>query len=378
MRIAHIITRMDWGGSPDIVRLLFQGLEARGAQCTLITGPTDYPGVRTREFLERIHARLLVVEELQRQPQGYKDIVACRKLTRLLRQGEFDIVHTHTAKAGALGRISARLAGVKHVVHSPHGHNFYGYFNFVFSRCIAVTERALAPLAEVLVVQTQLEKEDYICYAGVDPGRIRVIPQGIEPAPGSPDIPAIRRSLGIPAGNQVVGTVSRLEPVKGIQFLILAAGRLVRTRPQVSFVVAGDGSQAELLRAMVSRDNLGAYFIFTGWREDARQLMPAFDLLVQPSLNESVGMVLLEAQAAGVPVIATRVGGIPETIDEGHTGLLVAPADAQGLALSMQELLADPVRRAAMAAQARSRVGQHFLVSRMIESHAQLYGDLLR
>jgi glycosyltransferase involved in cell wall biosynthesis len=89
-------------------------------------------------------------------------------------------------------------------------------------------------------------------------------------------------------------------------------------------------------------------------------------------------MVLLEAQAAGVPVIATRVGGIPETIDEGHTGLLVAPADAQGLALSMQELLADPVRRAAMAAQARSRVGQHFLVSRMIESHAQLYGDLLR
>jgi glycosyltransferase involved in cell wall biosynthesis len=380
IKIAQVITRLDRGGSPDIFRILCSHLDPDIYDLTIVTGPTENPTARTLEFLNRFRAKTVLVPDLKRDIEPRSDLAALWDLYRLFRRERFSIVHTHTAKAGALGRIAAKLAGGSVVVHTPHGHNFYGYFGPAASSRIVGIERFLARITDQIVALTQLERSDYIKYGVADPGKVTVICQGLELRAIVQDFKErsrLRALLGIPARSSVVGMVGRLEPVKGSLFFVEASAGIAKACGDAFFLVVGDGSLRADMEKRALELGLSGRIKFAGWRDDASDMMAAMDLLVLPSLNEAVGMVLIEAQAHGVPVVATRVGGVPEVVSDGRTGLLVEPSDPSAIAASAIALLSDPKRREAMGEAGVSWVFDKFRAEDMAFKTSAMYVELL-
>jgi glycosyltransferase involved in cell wall biosynthesis len=381
IKVAQVITRLDWGGSPDIVRILSCGLDKEAFKVTLVTGATQYPSLKTSQFLDAFKEHVVVIPELRRDINLFSDAAAFFKLYNFFSDNRFDIVHTHTAKAGCLARLAASLAGVPVIIHTAHGHNFYGYFSPWFSKLIVVIERWLARRSTRLIALTELEKADYIKYNVAGHGKISVISQGLELERYlslTHAQLAMRQSFGIKPGELLVAMIGRLEPVKGCEYFIRAAGIVAQALPQAKFIIVGEGSLRTWLQEQAGSLGLQERCIFTGWREDIPEIMSCVDVLVLPSLNEAVGIVLLEAQASGIPVVASKVGGVEEVIRDKQTGLLVGPADEHALAQAIQYLLSREDERRAMGEAGRKWVQDKFNAARMIETTAQLYRDTLK
>ena len=364
IRIAHIITRMDRGGAPDIVRLLAERLDPQRFEATLIYGMTREPSQATRRFLARQDLRAHMVPSLRRCVNPFFDVPAFLALLNILKRGKFDIVHTHTAKAGVLGRIAARMAGARTVIHSPHGHDFYGYFGPMGSVLIVWAERFAGRYCDCIHVLTQLEREEMVKRRICPEEKIQVIASGV-----SLDAAAEKKD----GRDLCVGFVGRLEPVKGPDYFIEAAAVIARELPGVKFVVAGDGSMRSALEARSQALGLAGKVRFIGWVEDINAALGQVDILVVPSRNEAVGRVILEAAARGVPSVAARVGGIPEVVRDKETGLLVAGHDVQALAFGVLSLLKDEALRWKMGTQASSWVRREFGEEKMLEAFKQLY-----
>ena len=381
IKVAEVITRLDWGGSPDIVRILCDHLDPDIYDVTLITGSSEHMSQRTRNFLHRFDGTVLGIPSLRRDIDPFADPQALSALFRIFSREKFHIVHTHTAKAGALGRIAARWARVPAVVHTPHGHNFYGYFGPVMTAAIIRTERILSRYADKIIALTELEKTDFLRFKVAPDDKLAVICQGLElggAAPVYADKVKAKRFLGVEDDEAVVGMIGRLEPVKGVKYFIEAAELVVKKLPKTKFIIVGDGSLRTSLEGQAVGAGLGKNVIFAGWRDDAAGLIPAFNLLALPSLNEAVGIVLIEAQAQGVPVVATSVGGIPEVVKDGETGILVRPQDAQGMAAAMIRLLEDEPKRMEMGHAARAWVEGKFRAEDMARKTSALYMQLLK
>ena len=380
IKVAQIITRMDWGGSPDIVRLLCEGLDPTIFEITLITGRSANVSRANRQFLDRFKERTIHIEQLQREINPVKDLWALLKLYTVLKQGNFDLVQTHTAKAGILGRLAARLAGVKKIVHCSHGHNFYGYFRFWGSKLVVTIERYFDRFSDKFIALTELEKSDLVNYRVTSASKVVVVQSGLEiekyhcsPA----EVVSLKARWQLPAGAQVVGMVSRLEPVKGPLSLIAAAKIVIPACPGVKFLVVGEGSLRKQMEEQCRALGLDGSFIFTGWREDVEQLLAVLDILVLPSLNEAVGRIILEAAASGVPAIATRVGGVPEIVKDQETGLLVPPQDASSLAGALLDLLKNREKRLRLGQAAKERITVKFSAAEMVRSISNLYLELV-
>jgi glycosyltransferase involved in cell wall biosynthesis len=380
IRICHIITRMDWGGSPDVVRLLCEGLARDDFEVTLIIGQTRHASQKTRDFLEHFPGKVVSIPELRREINPFVDLYALFALNRFLRHHDFDIVHTHTAKAGFLGRSAALLAGCRCIVHTPHGHNFYGYFGKTMSSLIVLLERLAGLYTAAMVVLTRLEKND-CCALGVVPeAKMRLIHPALEPEFFNADRSsreAMRQSLGLGSG-RVIGMIARLEPVKGPRYFVEACAQLAGVLPDARFVVIGEGSLRKEMEDSVQRYGLAQRFLFTGWREDIPGILSCLDVMVQPSLNEALGLSLLQAQAKGVPIVATRVGGIAEAVVDGETAILVPPGDSSAIAQAVKKILEDTEFAAVMGKKAREWVAGQFTVERMLKSHEALYRELLQ
>lgn len=380
IKVAQVITRLDWGGSPDIVRVICTYLDPEVYDITLIIGVTKYPNLKTEEFLKKFGQKALFLPELKRNINPLSDLAAFLRLYFLFRRQKFDIVHTHTAKAGALARTAAFLAGTPVIVHTLHGHNFYGYFGPVSSRIVTIIERWLGYLTDKIIALTELERKDLISFKAAGSEKIRLIYQGLEMegyAGLNIDKHRVRHSLGIKPDEKVVGMIGRLEPVKGPEYFIKAAKSVAEVFPRVKFILVGEGSLREKLEKQMKSLGLEEKFIFTGWREDIPEILSILDLLVLPSLNEGVGMVLIEAQGLGVPIVASRVGGIPEIVRDNQTGILVSAGDADSFAGAIKSLLADENRRSAMSQEAIKWIKGKFKARDMIEEISKLYQELL-
>jgi glycosyltransferase involved in cell wall biosynthesis len=380
IKIAQVITRMDWGGSPDIVRILSNRLDTLKFDVWLIYGATEHPSLKTKQFLKFFEDRAVFIPHLVRNLSIISDILAFIELYNLFRKEKFDIVHTHTAKAGTLARLAASLAGVKVIVHTPHGHNFYGYFSRLASICVVLIEKFLAIFTDKIVALTQLEYQDYLKFKLAGPSKISLIYQGLELDEyrvADSVAQKTREELKIRHEEQVVGIVCRLEPIKGAGYFIEAAREVLKSFDNLKLVIVGEGSLRKDLENMVKQWGLSDRFIFTGWREDVASVMSIFEILVLPSLNEAVGMVLIEAQSLGIPVIASRVGGIPEVVKDKETGLLVPSADYRSLAAAIKQLLADKGRLLRLGKQAKVWVNGRFRAEDMVETISQLYQKLL-
>ena len=349
--IVHVVTRLEAGGSS---RNVIDSCAAQAADygVVLIAGP--HPDAAGLLGLLPPEVNYLEVSSLQRELSPFKDLAALLELRRELSVLAPDIVHTHTSKAGALGRLAAALAGIGRgkkpiIVHTPHGHLLYGYYGPLKTFIFKTIERLLARLTDYFIALTPGELRESVAAGIGRAAQWRVVHSGVDLKP--PAVPAHKRDLGIGQDELAVGTVARLETVKGVEFFIRAAAITAQGRPglKLKFVVIGGGALEGQLRSLAASGGAGNV-IFTGYRADAAALMAALDIYAQPSLNEAMGRAPLEAQALGLPAVVSNVCGLPDVIREGETGLAVPPGDAGALAAAIEKLALDHALRARMGA----------------------------
>jgi glycosyltransferase involved in cell wall biosynthesis len=373
-KLAHIITRMDWGGSPDIVRMLCEHTCSQ-YDITIVTGQNNFTSAQTKDFLDSFKGQVISISQLRREINPFWDICALIRLIKIMREKKFDIVHTHTSKAGFIGRIAAKICRVKKIVHTPHGHIFYGYFPKIFSQVFATLERIAARFSNKIIALTCLEKNDMLHFKIADSKKIKVIASGLKEDSlqklTAEKKSQIRNALGINDDDIAVGMVSRLEEVKGGRHFIAAAAKI--KMPNVKFIIAGEGKQRLSLTELAKKLNVNINFL--GWRSDALEIIEALDILVQPSLNEAFALTILQANFLKTPVIASRTGGIPEVITDGVTGMLVPVGDSEKIALAITQLCNAPAERKRLAQNAYAQAQSYFTCEKMVNAICEVYQE---
>jgi len=323
--------------------------------------------------------RVVSVPSLVRRISPVNDVRALYELFRIIQKERPDIVHTHTSKAGILGRLAAKIARVPYIVHTPHGHVFYGHFGRSLSRIFLWLERLFALFTDRLVALTEGELQDNIDLSVYPADRIIKIHSGVNVQKfQSVEISIIdkKRSLGIETNGRTVGFVGWLLPIKGPMYLLRAMEYVWQEYNDTNLVFVGKGDLDVDLRTEALELNKNGRVKFLGWRPDITEIMPVFDIFVLPSLNEGMGRVLVEAMAVGKPVIASRVGGIPDLVQNGKNGLLVPPADERALAACIKFLIENPEEAEKMGKLGRGFCHQ-FSVEAMVDKIDQLYTDLI-
>ncbi len=378
VRVAHVITRLCKGGAQEntfhTVRLAKRDRFAPD----LISGPTAGPEGTIEPGIEAAGIPILREPFLVREPAPLRDWLTLRRLERRFRRERYDIVHTHTSKAGFLGRLAAERAGVPLVVHTPHGNIFHGYFPAWKTRLFVWMERHAARRTDRLIELTRGGIEEHLAEGIGRREQYAAVFSGIDTAPFEKAVrnrEETRRQLGFSHDDFVVGGVGRLERIKGFDYFVEAAKRIAEAAPEARFLLAGDGAQAGALKAAAAP--LGGRVRFLGLRNDVPALMAAMDVLVAPSRNEGMGRVVLEAGAAGIPTVASRVGGIPDVLDDNETGLLVPPGEVDALAEAVLALARSPERRRLMGATARAKVVPRYGLEKMVECIENIYEELL-
>ena len=370
MRILHVITRLIHGGAQRNTMMCASEQARRGHQVTLVTGPEAGPEGSLLEEAARDPYRLVVLPDLVRDPSPGKDLRAFLALWRLLGSEPFDVVHTHTSKAGILGRWAARLRGIPAIIHTPHGHVFHGYFSSWRTRIFREAERATARVTHRLVALTEGDLRDHLEEGIAPPERFAIIPSGVP-------LERYRRPAGgRPPGPLTLGFLARLVEVKGPRDLVEAMALLAPAFPQARLVLIGDGPMRQELEGRVRDLALQDRVSFLGRLEDPAPILHGFDVFVLPSHNEGMGRAAVEAMAAGLPVVATRVGGLPDVVADGTTGLLVPPRDPEKLAGALARLLGDEALRDRFGEAGRLRA-EEFSDQVMFERLEALYREVL-
>jgi glycosyltransferase involved in cell wall biosynthesis len=307
------------------------------------------------------------------------DVRTERELTQIMRRWRPQIVHTHMAKAGALGRIAARRAHVPVTVHTFHGHVLQSYFSELKNRTFITVERELAKRTDALVAVAPRVRDDLLALGIGRPEQWHVVPVGVDLDPllsGRPDQRVARASLGLPLDGPIVGCVGRLVAIKDHEMFFTAARRVADLYPDATFVLAGDGDLRERLQRR-ARETLGDRIVFLGWVKDLPSLYAACDVVALTSKLEGTPVSLIEASAAGKPVVATRVGGVREVVRDGNTGWLVAPGDPGGLAANIAALLEDPEGAKRMGEEGAIWVRDRFAQERLADHLTDLYRELV-
>ncbi len=357
--LARVITRLNIGGPAQQAIALTAALNGDDFRSVLFAGREDPREGSLWGAAEAAGVSPVRVPGLGRAIRPAADLIALAALTRHLRRLQPDLVHTHTAKAGTVGRVAALLAAVPVRVHTFHGHVLTGYFGPAATALFRRIEAALARRSTLLVAVSPRQRDELIALGVAEPERITVIPLGLDLAPflnAAPHAGRLRAELGLSPETPLVGLVARLVPIKGVDLFLRAAALLRERIPQVRLVIAGDGPEREALEGQAAALGLDGALCFLGWRHDLPALYADLDLLALSSRNEGTPVCLLEAMAAGVPVVAAAVGGVPDLVQDRVTGRLTPPQDAGALASAMAEVLADRPAAAAYAAAARAAV----------------------
>ena len=385
-KVLHVITRLDRGGSAQNTLLTCLGLSDR-YEMVLVHGlslesqMTDWEWQSVHRGIVKAKDRgvkVVPISSLVRKIAPVQDLQAFFSLWRLMLQERPDIVHTHTSKTGILGRWAAKMAGVPIIVHTPHGHVFYGHFGPLVSRFFLAIERLMASITDRMVALSEGERTDYIRFSVSSPDKIVTIHSGVEIdryMKAEVNVEEKRRSLGLNPNGLVVGTVGWLLPIKGPIHLLNAMAHIWRNHPEIRLVFVGKGELEGKLRAEASRMGVSERVTFLGWRDDIPEIMQILDIFVLPSLNEGMGRVLVEAMAAGRPVVASKVGGIPDLVEHKKNGFLVGPGDVNGTSLAIKRLLIDREMRDEMGRMGRA-MAQNFTVKGMVEKIDALYSSL--
>ena len=339
------------------------------------------PGGPLWEQAEAAGVRTVHLAHMRERISPVQDALACLELFRLIRREKFTVVHTHCSKAGFVGRVAARAAGVPVVVHTFHilaAHEGLGRSTRL---AYGVLERGVRRFAHRYVAVAPRVAREAVEQRIAPPGGVVVVPSAVDldHIPVAPD-PAVRTELGVAADAPIVGTVGRIVAQKCPLDFVRMCAAVHAVRPDVRFVMVGDAtleSQDLESQTRAEADRLGVPVIFTGFRPDAPRVAAAFDVYVVPSLYEGLGRALTEAMASARPVVATAVNGVPDLVEPGVTGLLAAPQDPEGLAAAVLWMLDHEEQAREMGRRGRERVRVHFARSVMTGALDDLYCELL-
>ncbi len=381
IKVLHIITRLDKGGSAQSTLLAVAGLDKEKFDVTLMSGKINDSDEEIANLLAQKKINCVLIPELVREINLWQDIRAFWKIYHFIKEGKFDIVHTHSSKAGILGRWAAKLAGVKIIIHKPHGHIFDGYFGWFKSNLFIHLERLTGLITDRIITLTQIGKEQHIKYRIAKTDKFVPMYSAIEIEQFSnfqADIMGQKERLNIPLGVPVIGTVSRLEPIKGNRYFIGSIPEVTKVFPALRVIIVGGGSEKKELERYVERLGLSKNVIFVGPCNDIREILSIFDIFVLSSLNEGMGRCLLEAQILGVPVVATKVGGIPEVVRDGVTGILVSSRKPDMMAKAIIKLLKDKSLREKMSEEAKRWVDSRFSLKILVRKLSDLYNELIK
>lgn len=378
IRVLRLFSRLNIGGPSVHVILLTAGLRDRGYETRLVIGQEEAREGNLLGLAEERGVSCIQLAGLGREIRLLGDLRALLALRRLIREFRPAIVHTHTAKAGVLGRLAARLAGVPVVVHTYHGHVLRGYFGPFKTAFFRSTERLLGPMSDALLAVSEAVKQDLVGLGVAPASKIRVVPLGLDLEPLTRALPRgiLRREAAIPEDAPLVGVVGRLVPIKDIGTFMEAATLVHNSFPSSRFAVIGDGRERALLEERVAKLGLSGTVRFFGWRRDMGAVYGDLEVVVNSSRNEGTPVSLIEALAAGRAVVATRVGGTPDLLGDDR-GLLVPPGDPAALAAAILECLQDPAAAAARARAGQRHVLRHHAVGRLIADMDGLYRELL-
>lgn len=381
IKILRIIGRLNVGGPAIHVVNLTAGLVPRRYQSQLVAGSeNEAEGSMLDYALARGVEPTVIPEIVTAFNVAPRDLKALWKLYSLMRRERPHIVHTHTAKAGLLGRIAALLAGVPVIVHTFHGHVLHGYYGPVKNHLLRWLERGLALAADRLVTVSEQVKSDLVGYGVAKADKITVVPLGFDLEPfltSNPLRGQFRREHGMGDEHKLIGIVGRIFPIKNHGLFLDAAARIADRVPLARFIVVGDGVLRPALEKQARDLAIADRVVFTGWRRDLPRICADLDVLVVSSDNEGTPVSAIEAMAAGCPVVATRVGGLPDLIQDHRTGRLVPPRDAAALASAVNDLLQNPATALAIGREARQSVRQQFSVQRLLGDMDDLYTHLL-
>jgi glycosyltransferase involved in cell wall biosynthesis len=381
IRVMRVIARLNIGGPAIHTILLTAGLDPARFESTLVTGvEAAYEG-NMLDLAEQKGVQPLIIPELGREISPLRDWVTLIKLYRLFRDWRPDIVHTHTAKAGTVGRLAARLARVPVVIHTFHGHVFHDYFGPLQARAFIRIERFLASLSDQIVAVSEGQRRELAAYGLASLDKIAVVPLGFE-------LDALlkceslrgqlRRELGISEGTPLVGIVARLAAIKNHRLFLDAARLVVEAGQEAVFLVVGDGELRAELEAYVAELGLAERVIFTGWRRDLPRIYADLDVVALSSLNEGTPVSLIEAMAAARPVVATRVGGVPDVVFDKESGYLVQSKDTEELARGLLDLLRAPDRAGEMGLAGRAAVHPKYASETLLANVEKLYLEWLK
>jgi len=382
MKIVHIITRLIIGGAQENTLLSCQGQHQRGHDVTLITGPALGPEGSLLNQARSGGYRVIVVDEMRRAILPLKDWRTLRRLTVLLQEIQPDIVHTHSSKAGILGRRAARRAGLGAVVHTVHGLAFTASTHPLLNWVYKILERQAAPLTSRIVCVADAMRDQSLA-AGVGvPEQYVTIYSGMETEPFvHPPTPRqqVRRDLGFSDADIVIGTIARLFDLKGHDDLLDVAGHLCRQFPTVRFLWVGDGTLRGRFEARMHEMGLRKRFVLTGMVSPSRvpELTGAMDILVHPSRREGLARALPQAALAGIPSIAYDIDGNREAVIDGKTGLIIPPFDSGQLGLAISILVEKPELRQQMGQAGREFALARFDAAVMVEALERLYHEIL-
>ena len=359
MRVVHLEAGTHLYGGALQVLLLLEGLRDRGVEGLLVTPPGSAMEGEARKRGLPVHPLPLA---------GEADPLFPLRFQRLLRVEEPDLVHLHSRRgADTLGGLAASWTGVPAVlsrrVDNPEPAWLVGPKYRLYRAVITISRAILEVLAD----------------QGVPREKLRCVRSALDPEPLQGPCPreAFLREFSLPPGLPVVGMAAQFIPRKGHELLLDALPRVLDHHPDTRVILFGRGPLLEGIREEVRRRGLQDHVLLPGFRDDLPRFLPCLDLLVHPPIREGLGVILLQASAAGVPVVATAVGGVPEAVADGETGLLVPPGDPRALATALSRLLAEPRLRKRMGDAGQRRVDQEFSVDAMVDGNLATYQDVL-
>jgi glycosyltransferase involved in cell wall biosynthesis len=383
IRVLRVIARLNMGGPAIHVATLAAGLETRGYHTTLVAGSLAR-GEDSMAFLaDRLGVPVVSVPEIQREISALHDARSVARVAALIRSMRPHILHTHTAKAGVIGRAAALAAGPFKppvVLHTFHGHVLKGYFDPLRTGFFRHIERVFARASDALVAVSPEVRDELVAFGIAPREKFAVIRLGIPLAERLGDPSAgvdYRRAYGIPQDSFVIGWVGRMTAVKAAAAALEIVHALRQNGLEAVLCMVGDGPDRDRLEELAHELNITRFCFFVGYQSDVAGFYNLFDAFLLPSVNEGTPVSAIEALAAARPVVATRVGGVPDVVRDGIDGFLVAPGDIEGAAAKLATLASDPGLRRTLGESGRARVLARYSVGRLVEDVDRLYRALL-
>ncbi|HAT72821.1 MAG TPA: hypothetical protein DCS63_08395 [Elusimicrobia bacterium] len=373
VKVAHIITRLDFGGAQANTIYTVSSLDKSRFDAVIVAGPGGLLDEKAPP------GALVHADKLGRDINPVLDLAAFFQLRGLIKEIKPALAHTHSSKAGILGRLAAACAGVPVIVHTFHGFGFHPRQNAVKRNLFVLLERFCARFSDALVFVSRANMETARAAGIGDPARYRLIRSGVKLAgyPAPIDRAAKRAGLGFSPEDIVVLSIGNAKPQKNPWHFLEAAGRVSAVNKNARFIFAGGGEELESLRAAAAARGLEATCLFTGWREDSAELLAAADIFALTSLWEGLPRSLVEAFKSGLPAVCYRTDGVTDILHDGENGFCVEQGDLDGFCAALTRVTAEPGLRARLAAGAAATDLAEFDIDFMVRQQEQLYAELL-